>query len=496
MKRIIYATSDLDDWIDIAQNMQKNKAWEPIYWITTPKNNTLIKEAFPQTHLQGYLDAVRGIYTKYDLDFNRALDQKTIERYIKYEKIALKMMDRMDPTAYSFNLTERTTLYYDFLHYWINIIIDLKPDMVLFSESPHALFQYVLYAVCQEEKVKIVRFTPTHIEGLTFLSSSISSTPDYLLEIYNLSLTNKNIVMTEKAKRYLAKNRDDYSKALPYYMKNIISKKSLKEQGIHLLAKVERFFKNKISLAYKRSSRDTINNGNISKLDFLVYKVRGTFYKKKLQKTYNNFSASADLSKKYIYVALHYQPEKTTSPEGGLFVDQWLMINMLSTLAPKGWKVYTKEHISQFSDKLYGEQGRDGDFYRKISMLKNVQLIKSDINSFDLIDNAQVVATVTGTVGLEAVIRSKPLLSFGEAWYSSCMGVISIRDNEDLVKAFSLIEQEYVIEERRVNAFLIAIEQVSFSCYLNPGNKVAVPFGKKVNVENLTNCLCTYADKV
>lgn len=37
--RVIYATSELDGWIDVAKNMQNSAQWEPIYWITSPQND-------------------------------------------------------------------------------------------------------------------------------------------------------------------------------------------------------------------------------------------------------------------------------------------------------------------------------------------------------------------------------------------------------------------------------------------------------------------------
>ncbi|HHH52792.1 MAG TPA: hypothetical protein ENK91_03980, partial [Bacteroidetes bacterium] len=218
--RVIYATSDLEEWINVAKNMQTLEGWEPIYWVTTPKNDTLVYDTFPLAIRQNYLEAIRGVYTPMvNLDVPKVIDADVLNQYAYYEKIALKMMDRMDPTAFSFNLTEREHLYYDFLLYWINSIVVLKPDIVLFTESPHALFQYILYAVCLENNIKIIRFTPTHIEGLTFLSSSVEEIPLYLKEVYKTFLEKKPIQSYEVSNRYLVKNRGSYDEALPYYMK-------------------------------------------------------------------------------------------------------------------------------------------------------------------------------------------------------------------------------------------------------------------------------------
>jgi len=493
--KIIYATSELNAWIDVARNMYKEKNWEPIYWITSPKNNLYIKQAFPNCICQGYIDAVRGILPPLNNANDIILDQSIIKQYATYEKIALKMMDRMDPTAYTFNLTERTQLYYELLIYWLNTIEVLKPDKVVFSESPHGLLQYILYAVCVETNIDILRFTPTHISGLTFLSSSIEKTPSYLQEAYEVCEKNPNHKIFHISDAYLEKNRKNYSDAIPYYMKKLTKKRTLSAIVIIYKNKVQFLIRNQIFTAYKRAPKASICE-NSSKLDLLSYKIKGYFFKKKLQKIYKQIAIKADLKRPYIYVALHYQPEKTSSPEGGIFVDQWLMIYMLSICVAGDWQIYVKEHSSQFSEHLYGEQGRNSDFYKKVLLLNNVHLIREEMNTFDLIDNSKAVATLTGTVGLESVIRSKPVLCFGHAWYERCHGVMNVTSSKDLIKYLTRIDKGYSIIPEKVKAFLHAIETISFPIYLNSGNKSGVTFDEEENIKNITTCLIQYGNKI
>lgn len=487
--KVIYATSELNEWIELAKEMQTSKGWQPIYWVTTPKNEKLIQASFPDIHCQNFISATRGEYTLLDeLTEVTPLESTTLLQYGYYEKIALKMMDRMDATAYSFNYSERLERYYDFLAYWINVIKVLEADYVVFSESPHAVFQYILYAVCKENGVKILRFTPTHIEGLTFLSYDIKGSPDYLKEMIA-----SNPKTTPLAQAYLDKNRGEYSKAFPYYMKDINQKSNFLATLKKVGEKLQRFISLSTVTAYKKSAEVALCDADITKYNLLLYKIKGILFKKRLKKSYDYLAVKADLTKPYIYVALHYQPEKTTSPEGDVFVEQWLMVQMLSHLAPDGWVVYIKEHSSQFAERLYGEQGRTHDFYERLSKFKNVKLISSQTSSFDLIDSAKAVATVTGTVGLESVIRSVPVLSFGHAWYALCEGVFTIKDNVELIEALKNVEHGYQVESKKVDKFLYAIEKVSFPCYLNSGNKAGVSLEKKENLKNLVTCLMTYA---
>ena len=53
-----------------------------------------------------------------------------------------------------------------------------------------------------------------------------------------------------------------------------------------------------------------------------------------------------------------------------------------------------------------------------------------NIDSFPLIANSKAVATVTGTVGWEAMVRRKPVLVFGLSWYEKYAGVLKIVDEK------------------------------------------------------------------
>jgi len=129
---------------------------------------------------------------------------------------------------------------------------------------------------------------------------------------------------------------------------------------------------------------------------------------------------------KYVYFPLHYQPERTVNPDGGVFFDYMFTLRILSESLPEGWKLYVKEHTSQFSYMLSGERGRTVQDYDEILKLHNTILIPSNADSRELIASSQAVATITGTAGWEAVILGKPILYFGYPWYQDCPGTHQI----------------------------------------------------------------------
>jgi hypothetical protein len=162
----------------------------------------------------------------------------------------------------------------------------------------------------------------------------------------------------------------------------------------------------------------------------------------------------------FVYVALHLQPERTTSSLGGVFADQFVLIDTLARSLPPGWTVYVKEHPSQFYPPFCGERGRHADFYRDVSRIPNVALASLSMSSFDLIDCARAVATVTGTVGWEAVIRGTPALVFGSPWYRYCEGVAYVPTRAALSGALARIESGWRPDYRKVRLFFLALDRV------------------------------------
>src|SRR5271166_613644 len=93
-----------------------------------------------------------------------------------------------------------------------------------------------------------------------------------------------------------------------------------------------------------------------------------------LRKDYERRAAPVDLSANYIYVPLHVQPERSTSPNGGIYVHSELMIETLAHAIPTNWLVYVQEHPLLFAPSNIGERGRRLCDYANFIALSNVRL--------------------------------------------------------------------------------------------------------------------------
>ena len=119
----------------------------------------------------------------------------------------------------------------------------------------------------------------------------------------------------------------------------------------------------------------------------------------------------ADLTKKFVYYPLHLQPEMTTSTLGDQYSDQLLAVERTAEMIPDDWQIYVKENPKQTG------QMRSPMFFHRLRRIKNVHFLSSHADTHELTDHAAFVATVTGTVGWEAICKGK------KHWYSDVRGM-------------------------------------------------------------------------
>ncbi len=491
--RAIYNGCILDPWLEVAKKLYTENNIEPIYWIGWNRENEekSVKSEFPHIIFQDLADSWKGIFSKNVNDIEAAIDNKFLEKNAFHELIALKMMDRMDPDGKCFTFNERQRHYRLLLKKWLGIIDKLKPDLLISPNIPHRIYDYVLYVACQARGVKIITYRHTHIPGLLIPVTDIYALPQ---NIFEFSRSRKDINLSAKTKADINKARQIYEMAKPHYIKkhkntlNYFSIISLIKRFFSEPAKHFKFILNIFQTTkngYKKKNQET-EKSRFSFFEIEMIRWQGRRYKRKLKKYYDSLTTHPDLSKNFIFVALHYQPEATSSPLGGVYVDQFLMIDLLSKSIPEDWLIYVKEHSSQFHPLSEGEASRNKSFYRDIVKLKNTRLVPDDFDTFKLIDHCQAVATLTGTVGFEATVRKKPVLAFGVAWYAPLSSVFEIKDGACLKEALKKIKDGLEIDSIELLSYLSHIEKnIGIYAYHYKGEKETANITKEETIKSL-----------
>lgn len=204
---------------------------------------------------------------------------------------------------------------------------------------------------------------------------------------------------------------------------------------------------------------------------------------------FKNVSSRPDLAHNYIYIPLHYQPERTTMPEGNVFNRQFLMVDLLDKSLPQDWHLYDKEHPSQFESELDGERERSGYNYKDLNALSNVELINLGMDPYKLIDNAEAMLTVTGTPGWESVVRGTPVMVFGNPWYRECPGVYHVEKESDIVDALSEIRNGIDITRDETRKFVDILGTIGCRSYQSRNWEDSNRIDRETNIENIVNIL-------
>lgn len=82
---------------------------------------------------------------------------------------------------------------------------------------------------------------------------------------------------------------------------------------------------------------------------------------------------------------------------------------------------------------------RKSEFYEQFSRNEAIHLIPFDVPSNEVIEKSDMVLTWTGSVGVEAIMRDKPLMTFGEAYYDPGYGIGRLQNHEDLDRLESIL---------------------------------------------------------
>jgi hypothetical protein len=115
-----------------------------------------------------------------------------------------------------------------------------------------------------------------------------------------------------------------------------------------------------------------------------------------------------DLNKNYrvCFFALHLEPEIALLSYSPEFSNSLEAITWISKSLPADTLLVVKEQALSFGV-------RSRWYYNQLNKMGNVVLADPDIHSWEWIKRSIFVATITGTVGIEAVHFHKPVLSFG-----------------------------------------------------------------------------------
>jgi hypothetical protein len=113
----------------------------------------------------------------------------------------------------------------------------------------------------------------------------------------------------------------------------------------------------------------------------------------------------------YVYFPLHVTDDYKIKKVIPHCVDQASIVEQVADALPPGYDLVLKEHPMSV--------GRNSvALLRRLRTRPNVRLVRPHTSSHELIKGAAAVAVISSTVGIEALLYEKPVLTIGQPFYS------------------------------------------------------------------------------
>ena len=143
----------------------------------------------------------------------------------------------------------------------------------------------------------------------------------------------------------------------------------------------------------------------------------------------------------FIY-PLHFHPESSTSVWAADYVDELSVIKAIAFRLPVNVRLYVKEHPSAIALQPVS-------FYRQLKEMPNVELLAPNLPTKEIIRRSKGVVCLTSTAGFEGAVMNRPVIIFGNIFYSYFPNVRTVRDYSQLTEAldWALAYQPLASEE-------------------------------------------------
>ena len=481
-KNIIYIKSPNIAWIEIASCMKEKYNFNPVLWFPNDsKNLTECKSKFPESRMIAHLQALKVIRPNWFKETSSCTDANFLLKNAHHEDIFYNMMDRWSGNPEQISIEKRRAYYIDMANYWFAIYESLDADCVFIPTIPHRLYDYMAYVVAKyiglpclmvEESNEILSDEYGVRRSLYFLVDDISDVSKPIRE-----QPDEQRIPSRHLQNYIDIFDADYNTIMPGYTKSKIKKIRwyfpIKKWVARLLPFIIEFplkvFKHYLTRGtlsnYKLIFPNRTKQGEKSVQQQSVFRglIRHNLIKKRVSKAeafYRKMSVMPDLNSKFVYFAPHFQPERSSTPDSGLCQWQELMVEILQNSIPEDWKIYYKEHPSNFREPIMPDNVRSVGAYKELKYLApKLEFINFEINPLQLIDHAQCVATGRGTSTWQAVTRNVPAICFGTGWYADCPGITHITSIAECKDFFEKLEKgKIVVNRAAVIQYLCKIE--------------------------------------
>lgn len=428
---------------------------DSVYFIVNLKSELHFYQDLGTCYLRE--DVVKGIYTDEQLELDKCvpLDDDIFD-YMNPYVIEIINQQRRFEQRYDYQVSgaweDHYTIFMHNLFFWNSFLERKQITHVFFTRIPHEGYDSVIYHLCKKKNIPVMMafasLIPNRDYALTDYMKSdeeIGNEFEKLKEQYKDAAADEIHLEGNTREEFEKWTSLDPAKMKPAYMKGNKLRRTFRARyGETNLIRVWRGI---LGEEYEKYGMGAgFLGASVLKIPKLISVIPTTYKQwryarpywketKRVNAFYEEVSEMPKPGEKYIYFALHYQPEATSNPlGGGAYTDQMIPLQILCRSLPKDTYVYVKAHPAQLAFFC------GISYYQDMLRIPQVRLIRMECNTYDLIRNAFAVASLTGTACWESQFYGVPALLFGYSYKNASPLAYHVRTPEECRQAILDIE--------------------------------------------------------
>jgi len=273
--------------------------------------------------------------------------------------------------------------------YWLDFLLNKKIDLVILK-TVDSIDNYLIYLISKRLKIGMLHL---------ILLPSFSMRHRYYVVMKDQF--NSSELLSSKVLKTKQSLFDDY-------LRNVNEKQILIQNEVSFKARINSLMNSvsNINVSVRKFYR--LLNGIITLINIRIHDL----------KLSSNYDKNCD----FVYLPLHVDPEASTLPVAGDYRNLLFFLQKIRTIIPDSIPIIVKEHPSYMSSNRLIRQPigryRSKNFYAKILNTPNTIMLSSRVSSKELIKNSAIVASVNGSVVVEAFILNKLVLIGANSLYN------------------------------------------------------------------------------
>jgi capsule polysaccharide modification protein KpsS len=332
----------------------------------------------------------------------KEITEEEISYYLKkYKYFNLSLIKFSDPILKKVSNHDAIKTVVFYLKFWEEFLHQNRISAVIHYPTANVIGR-TAYVVCKKNKYNIKHWTiqtgPNVDENFTICDINedwvwSEFLNGYRSDKFSLSSQLKNIIEDKVSKVIQVKNR------------------SLKIRKITARILTSFLFH---TIKYKKLDRIEINE---------FKKLLGPFARR-LPLIFFRYD-HIDRKDKFLFFPLHISWDAQIATRNPMLANQLYLVEILSRSLPYGYYLYVKEHPYNYGGEKIG-------MLKEIKRYRNVKLVHPEMSSTELIKHSEAVITINSTAGWETLLLKKPLITFGNTFYSFFKYTFSVKEFSDI----------------------------------------------------------------